>query len=158
MDKIELFTERRADGKEIHEGMDLLKLIHSGWEPQKITHISWECDGRSFGLDYANGVLAKVLPGRCHIALIETVGGAGEEQGDLFVVDARGDKQYGISRHQVIEGKKRFGEFVWFEPAIESPEHCFGAVFQTNGPAGIEQYQFDFEISTGIITGIHMLR
>jgi hypothetical protein len=155
---IEAFFERRADGKEIHEGMDLLQLIQSGWEPLKITHVGWVCDGRLVGLDYADGVVAKMLPGRQHVALIEAVADNTEAKGNLVVLNALGEKQYAISRHQTIGGENFYGEFVWFERAAERPDQCFGAVFETNGPAGIEQYHFDIEIGTGKVSGIRLMR
>jgi len=151
---IESFVERRADGKEIREGMDLLKLTQSGWAPEKITQIGWVCNSQAFSLDYADGVLAKILPERRHIALIETVAANNESSCNLVVVNAQGKKQYALGRHQTIDGKQRHGEFVWFEPALEGHNGCFGVVFQTYDAAGAEQYQFDIEISTGKIVDI----
>lgn len=145
---IESFVECRADGKEVHEGMDLLKLVQSGWEPLQITRVGWVCDGLNIGFDYPDGVLAKVLPGRRHVALI------GRE---LIVVNSHGQQQYSLGGKQIIAGQERVGEFAWFEPALGGADKCFGVVFQSNGPAGIEQYQFDIEVDTGKIREIRRI-
>ncbi len=156
---IESFVERRLDGNEIPEGTDLVKLVmESGWEPQKITHIRWTYDNEDFSLDFPNGVLAKVLPGRRHIALIENVVDAGQAQHRLVVVDAEGYLEYSVSGKLSINGVQRVGEFVWFEPAITDAEDCFGVVFQTSGPGGMEQFQCDIEVETGEIAEIYASR
>lgn len=60
---IEAFVEHRADGKQIHDGTDLVKLItDSGWEPQRTTRISWTFEGKPFAVEFEHGVLAKLLP------------------------------------------------------------------------------------------------
>lgn len=156
---IESFVERRPDGKEIPEGTDLVKLVmESGWEPQKITHIRWRYDNECFALDFPNGVLAKVLPGRRHIALIENVVDAGKPQKRLAVVDAEGYLDYSVSSSLSINGVQGIGEFVWFEPAVTDADDRFGVVFQTIGPGGTEQFQCDIDVETGEIAGIYAAR
>lgn len=156
---IESFVERRLDGREIPEGTDLVKLVtEAGWEPQKITHIRWRYNNEAFSLDFPNGVLAKVLPGRRNIAVIENIVDAGKPQKRLVVVDAEGYLKYSVSSSQPICGVQRSGEFVWFEPAITNTDDCFGVIFQAVGPVGTEHFQCDIDVETGEVAEIYETR
>jgi hypothetical protein len=156
---IEAFVEHRADGKQIHEGMDLVKLItDSGWDPQRITRISWTFEGKPFAMEFEHGVLAKLLPGRRRIALLELPADGVEARPRLVVINQFGQEQYAVSDVQTINGTQRQGEFAWFEPAVTNPEQYFGVVFETVGAVGVEQYRMDLKVGSGEVAAVYPMR
>lgn len=157
-DGVESLTHIRRDGNRIEEGMDIRALIEKGWEPQPAVRIEWKCNGRSYGLDFPGGVLAKVLPGRSAIAFLEPALNGGALDNRLVVRNARGEQLYVIDGRQPFEGIPSNGKFIWFEPSSQLPDQWFGAVLEANGRNGMEQFLLSFEIETGELKSVQPLQ
>ncbi|WP_426165682.1 hypothetical protein [Pseudoduganella sp. R-34] len=153
MDLIDAFIELRQDGKEIVPGMTFQTLSQLGWAPSKIVRVSWLAGQRQLALDYPDGVLAKVLPGRGHVAVIPQIGGAAGSP-KLTVMDAQGRECYVLGSAQEIAGVMRYGSFLWFEPSDTDPEHRFGVVFETAD----QQFLLELEINSGAVKVVRELR
>ncbi|MFB9240273.1 hypothetical protein IV454_23840 [Massilia antarctica] len=160
MTLIQNFREIRRDGKVIEAGVDMQAILALGWSPDKIVRLEWEADGRTIHRDCPHGVLAKVLPDRMSIALMEHTPVDTGMRKKLSVIDADGTTRYVIADTHVINGRALMGVFAWFEPARVEPERCFGVIFQTvpDADGTQEQYQFDLDIASGEIVGAYESR
>lgn len=157
-DGIESLNHIRRDGKIITEGMDIGALIEKGWEPQPTVRIEWKSNGCSYASDYPDGVLAKVLPGRQLLALIEPGPEGGQLCNRLVVRNAQGERRYVIDGQQPFEGIPKNGKFLWFEPSPQQPDQWFGAVLEANDRNGVQQFLLSFEIETGELKSAQLLQ
>ena len=146
---IENFVKIRRDGKRIEEHMDVQSLLALGWGPDKVIRIEWEADGKKCAFDAEQGMLAKVGPDGSAILLLAEAVDAGVASSKLSILNADGSVRHRISNTHTINGETMTGNFAWFEPARNDPEHCVGVIFQAESEAGPEQYQFDLNVTTG---------
>ncbi|WP_426318767.1 hypothetical protein [Pseudoduganella sp. R-43] len=157
-DSVESLTHIRQDGNRIEEGMGVGALLEKGWEPQPVVRIEWKSNGHFYGLDFPDGVLAIVLPGRSRIASFEPAVQGGPLRNRLVVRSAQGEQLYVIDGRLPFEGIPPNGKFVWFEPSPQQPEQWFGAVLEANGRDGMEQFLLSFEIETGELRSVQPLQ
>ncbi len=155
---IESLVHIRRDGKIIAEGMDIGALIEKGWAPQPIVRIEWKSNGCPHALEYPDGVLAKVLPGRQLLALFEPCVENGQLRNRLVVRNAQGEQLYVIDGQQPFEGIPPNGKFLWFEPSSQQPDQWFGAVLEANDRNGVQQFLLSFEIETGELKNVQLLQ
>lgn len=146
---IEHFVKIRRDGKRIDESIDVQAMLAMGWTPDKVVRIEWETDSAKFALDAEHGMLAKVAPDRRAIAVLTESVADGVANSKLSIINVDGTIRYRISNTHTIDGEVMTGNFAWFEPPRQDPDHCIGIIFQAESAAGPEQYQFDLNVETG---------
>ncbi|WP_423045135.1 hypothetical protein [Undibacterium sp. Dicai25W] len=152
------FVKVRLDGKIIDESLKPRQMIDLGWAPCIVTELRWQSDGRIVSKQFPEGVLAKLLPGKTSIALIETYDVNRAPLSAMSVIESTGDLLYSIPNLQVVMGKNLSGSFCWFEPSTDDTENCFSAVFQADIDGNLVQYKFDFDIASGKIQKISASR
>jgi hypothetical protein len=154
MHTIRSFEKIRRDGQVIHEQMTPLQIAALG-TPERVTTVQWECDGRPVVLRSQHGVLAKVLPGREFVAILEMLDDSGVKT-TLSVLNGDGSLRATVSNEQIVRGQTERGEFGWFEPARTSGPNHFGVVFRRD--TSDYDLQLDIDGTTGTVIGVYETR
>lgn len=153
MTPIQQFIRIRRDGKIIDETMKPQDISALG-AIEKVTEIRWLNGSQSVSFQDADGVFAKVVPGRRFVA-VNTTDKSGHSRG-LLILNADGTQRFQISNTQVIRGKSEEGEFCWYElPRVESP-NVFGIVF--NISRNDLFFQLDIDAENGNVVGEYLTR
>jgi hypothetical protein len=155
MPSITNFREKRRDGRIIDESMTVDKLLQLGWPVDKIAAVSWDLDGKTIEIRSQHGILAKLLPARDGVALLESLDEKGLV-GSLTVVNVDGTRRFAVPNVQPVRGRSERGRFRWFEPARVTSPPCFGVIFELDRDHS--QYQLDLDVATGSAAAAYPLR